>query len=523
MRLLTLFASRCTVSQGFVRCMRTLNVPKMNKKTKKLPASAHVVKPSSSKPFERAGDWHCTKCGTLVFASKSKCFKCGASRHGKGKKAEKQSTRINLPDMLEEAKTSGNFESVESAVDLLLQSPKEIRSSTLTAMLKIYGRAGKPEKALALFNRIGKESNMKQRPDAILFAALFSSAATALAPEVIRDLFERMRSTKTRPNKHIYCAAMTACCKNKDYSLALELFEELQASNIDMDTVCYNIGIQIHSHLKHYSQAFELYNDMITDGIKRDDVTYAAILSSCQRSGDWPSALHIMKQVKKSKFKGANLQIYTAAMSAFAKGGECSRAMELYKELKEEGVRMDAPLYAAVLQALGAAEVERDGDVTDQLLQILSEMKEHGIKHTEFTLSQAIRGFESSKKYSYMVQVLEFGIAANILRIDLGAPRIDLRKVNPSIIKATMLSVMYRIAVDKLPARRDYIFVIGRNQPLLESLTTFMKTEIAPADILHTLILNDSIVRLLEYSIVKWKKTLSATEATTEKEPQIVI
>ena len=169
------------------------------------------------------------------------------------------------------------------------------------------------------------------------------------------------------------------------------------------------------------------------------------------------------------------------------------------------------------------AEMERDGDVTDQLLQILAEMKEHGVRHTEFTLSHAIRGFESSKKYSYMVQVLDFGIAANILRVDVAAPRIDLRKMNPSIIKAAVLSVTQRIAQDKLPANRDYLFVIGHNQPLLESLAVFIKTEIAPTDILHSLVLNNSIVRLLEYSIVKWKKTLHSTVTTTEQNSQIVI
>ena len=28
----------------------------------------------------RPGDWDCMKCGSVVFAKKNKCFKCGASR-----------------------------------------------------------------------------------------------------------------------------------------------------------------------------------------------------------------------------------------------------------------------------------------------------------------------------------------------------------------------------------------------------------------------------------------------------------
>ena len=61
----------------------------------------------------------------------------------------------------------------------------------------------------------------------------------------------------------------------------------------------------------------------------------------------------------------------------------------------------------------------------------------------------------------------------------------------------------------------DYLLVLGRNQPMLDVMTAFIKTEIAPAGVLHTLVINDSVIRLLEYSIVKWMKAMGNKEAET--------
>eukprot|EP00434_Breviolum_minutum_P009870 symbB.v1.2.008696.t1/scaffold543.1/size336731/9 len=79
-------------------------------------------------------------------------------------------------------------------------------------------------------------------------------------------------------------------------------------------------------------------------------VTYGAIISACEKGGQWQRALALFQTMLEEKVV-PNVVIYGAIISACEKGGQWQRALALFQTMPEEKVVPNVVIYGAIISA----------------------------------------------------------------------------------------------------------------------------------------------------------------------------
>ncbi len=124
-----------------------------------------------------------------------------------------------------------------------------------------------------------------------------------------------------------------------------------------------------------WTRAMDLLRQMEDDGIEPDGFSYSSAISCCGAGGRWKEALKLIKVMRKGGPKTRPNKIaYTAAIGAFlamilpfsvfatfphflttaacGRSGEHEHAIELFREMKDEGHQPDRVAYNALFTAL---------------------------------------------------------------------------------------------------------------------------------------------------------------------------
>merc|ERR1711966_224535 len=76
-------------------------------------------------------------------------------------------------------------------------------------------------------------------------------------------------------------------------------------------------------------------------GIDPNVVTYSAAISACGKSGQWKTALLLLKEMRGADLT-PNVITYSAAISACEKGGQREKALSLLKQMRGLGLKSNA-------------------------------------------------------------------------------------------------------------------------------------------------------------------------------------
>jgi pentatricopeptide repeat protein len=430
------------------------------------------------------GDWNCPSCGVLSFSWRVTCFNCGTLRPGSSpqtalsiyRKNNVDKSRKRSPEKLAKDKTKGaylkevltisektrDYSEALQLVQYKLRSKEMIKSSVLTNIIQVFRKSGNIDKAIETFNMIGTKNNMRKRPNQYIYSSIIAACGESGEWEKAMVIFDKMLDSKLRPNAIVYASAMKCLIKARQYHKAMEICTHMQNSGIYMDTGSYNTAIQVMSKGGKYEEAKELFNAMQTKGITRDIITYGVMMSACDSAGDAIMAKDLLRKMKSIKTLIPNVRVYTSAISALVKGGEYASAWTAFEEIRSmPGILLDSPIYGAAIYACTDPNSE-DGHVRCKAL--LDEMKRRSIHMTTFAVINAIECYDIHKQYDDAKKLLNVSIENEIIPHylpDLKEPRIDLRSMKQSMVRAVINDFIDKLKEQKYPIN-SYMFIIGK-------------------------------------------------------------
>ncbi|EIE27183.1 hypothetical protein COCSUDRAFT_38919 [Coccomyxa subellipsoidea C-169] len=144
-------------------------------------------------------------------------------------------------------------------------------------------------------------------------------------------LWRQMAASGTTPTVDNCNALLTACIDCDQGERALDIYRSMKDLGVEPDLVTYNLAVracggQSGSKLRsaQLDQAFQLLADMRAAGVAPDQQTVTSMLALC------------------------------------AQAGAGRRALALYEEVKDSGIRIDVALQSALIAALGSEGLAED-------------------------------------------------------------------------------------------------------------------------------------------------------------------
>jgi pentatricopeptide repeat protein len=115
-----------------------------------------------------------------------------------------------------------------------------------------------------------------------------------------------------------------------------------------------------------WERALELLNEMEVMGVKPSEVTFSVTITACGNGGQWQKALELLSIMRERKIP-VNLYVYNAAITALSKaakrksksndGGESqmyTEVMNLLSQMEEDGIKPDGFSFSSAISCCGS-------------------------------------------------------------------------------------------------------------------------------------------------------------------------
>ncbi|KAL0448176.1 UNVERIFIED_CONTAM: Pentatricopeptide repeat-containing protein, chloroplastic [Sesamum latifolium] len=242
---------------------------------------------------------------------------------------------------------------------------------TYSAVLDVYAKLGKVEEVMSLYER-GRASGWK--PDPIAFAVLAKMFGEAGDYDGIRYVLQEMKSLGLQPNLVVYNTLLEAMGKAGKPGLARSLFEEMVDSGIAPNEKTLTALIKIYGRARWARDALDLWERMRLNGWPVDFILYNTLLSMCADIGLIEEAEKLFEDMKGSEKCKPDSWSYTAMLNIYGSGGNVDKAMDLFKEMSEAGVKLNVMGCTCLVQCLGRAKR------IDDLVRVFETSVEAGVK-----------------------------------------------------------------------------------------------------------------------------------------------
>ncbi|KAF6170309.1 hypothetical protein GIB67_042999 [Kingdonia uniflora] len=258
---------------------------------------------------------------------------------------------------------------VDEALRLFEEMPNR-NVISYTVMVDGYARKGEVDRARYLFDWIPRKNEVS-------WTVMINGYVENERFDEARALFDMM------PEKSLVAitAMITGFCKEGMMEDAKRLFEEIH----HRDLVAWNAMIAGYAQNGNAEEAFKLYLQMLKMGMKPDRATLISILTSCSsvaslKGGRQTHAFVIKKglepdislcnalmsmyskcgDIHESKvlfeqLHSPDLVSWNTIITAFGQHGHCEKAVDLFHEMCEHGLKPDGVTFLCVLSACGHA------------------------------------------------------------------------------------------------------------------------------------------------------------------------
>eukprot|EP00913_Durusdinium_trenchii_P024746 g23227.t1 len=137
-----------------------------------------------------------------------------------------------------------------------------------------------------------------------------------------------------------------------------------------------------------------------------DLINFNAVISSCEKDGQWQWALQLLQEIRRSMLR-PNVVSYNAAISACEKGGAWEYSVEVLKEIARQALRPDGTSFNG---AISAAARGRQWQVSLELFHA----EAGALKPDLVAFGAAVTACEAGGKWDLALSILEHAKAMNI-------------------------------------------------------------------------------------------------------------
>ncbi|KAJ7532424.1 hypothetical protein O6H91_13G002800 [Diphasiastrum complanatum] len=287
----------------------------------------------------------------------------------------------------------------------IIRSGFELDVSVGSALVDMYAKCGHIEHARQVFD------NMSER-NVVSWNAMMTGYAQQRLGKDALDLYEQMKEEGVQPDNVTYVVLLKACANIAAMEQGKLLHSHIIRSGFEADVIVGNTLVDMYAKcgsikdacevfnkmnernvvswnamLAGYAQqglgkdALALYEQMKQEGVQPDNVTYPVLLKACASIAALEQGKQLHSHIIRSGFESnvivgsalvdmyakcgrikkahkvfnnmheRNVVSWNALIAGYAYEGLCMEALDLYEQMKQEGMQPDNVTYVVLLKA----------------------------------------------------------------------------------------------------------------------------------------------------------------------------
>ncbi|KAG0500610.1 hypothetical protein HPP92_000682 [Vanilla planifolia] len=279
------------------------------------------------------------------------------------------------------------FPEVDSLLLFVCSQRVPCRDSLFSGLIRHFGRASLPHKALSLFFSIPSFNCPPGSPSLQTFNQLLDALVNNGCDDEAEALFDRCSEFRLLPNAISYNILLKRRLRRDGYISARKLLDEILKRGFCPSVVTYNMLIGFVGRNGDLGISMDLKDEMIGRGIYPNAITYAIIMEGLCSSGKYDAAKKLMFDMEYMGCK-TRLVNYGVLMSNCGRRGDLNEMNELLAEMKKRNIKPDDVTYSILINYLCA-----NGKV-DEAYKVLVEMQvKEGCKPNSAMYRMMVDGF----------------------------------------------------------------------------------------------------------------------------------
>lgn len=187
---------------------------------------------------------------------------------------------------------------------------------------------------------------------------------------------------------------LRAFCAEREMKEARSVFEKMH-SRFKPDVKTMNILLLGFKEAGDVTATELFYHEMVKRGFEPNSVTYGVRIDGFCKKRNFGEALRLFEEMSRGGKVAVTLQIVTTLIHGAGVVRNKVKARQLFDEIPERGLRCDCGAYNALMSAL-----MRCGDVGGAV-QVMKEMEEEGIEPDSVTFHSVFIGMMKSKEFGF--------------------------------------------------------------------------------------------------------------------------
>lgn len=218
-------------------------------------------------------------------------------------------------------------------LDLLVElglEPDRYTCSTLVKGLHLTGCSVEDiDRAVALVRKIGP-------------AGLHATTTAAGASN---------EATNSRLQEVLFNTLLDACVSMQDLDRMAEIFKLMRSFAVEVSSVTFGTLIKAFGQAGQLSHCHEVWRNMHDAKVKPTVVTFGCYIDTCIRNADLTTAEGVFASMAEVGVR-PNAVIYTSMIRGYAQAKKPHKALQLYKQMRQQGTEATAATFNSVLDIM---------------------------------------------------------------------------------------------------------------------------------------------------------------------------
>lgn len=232
----------------------------------------------------------------------------------------------------------GRLDQAMSFYRMMQQEPNmRVNAVIYSILIKGFTSARNFDQAYELFiqmqNLCGDAQNISTY-NAMLECAIKSNRITEFC-EIYDSIITK---GKVQPDLVTCSTYVKGLCKFGQVEKALNIYNHLMREKVfKIDEVLFNSLLHGLQKAREFDKALSIYQDMLDNGVKPSHITYGSLIKIYSDQMKTDEALELFEQFK--AMSPPTLLLYTCVIQSCVKCKRTPKALQLYEEMKQQGVK----------------------------------------------------------------------------------------------------------------------------------------------------------------------------------------
>ena len=236
-----------------------------------------------------------------------------------------------------------------------------------TVLIDMYGKCGSLAEAQCVFDDISMRS-------VVHWTALMAAYCQHGHPEKVLALFDRMKkeSPPMSPDAVIFVSALKACAALGDLSRGKEIHRQIESFGVeDLTELLLAMLVDMYTKCGSLRDAEKLFDNWVAERNRRGTTPWGAMIGAYNYHGMYHEALTLFDKMKRERGRLCSIDnvTLTNVVKACAGKSDLQLGRTLHQEINAAGIRADPILATALIYMYGSCGSPDDAQKVFDSLQ----------------------------------------------------------------------------------------------------------------------------------------------------------